>query len=293
MNKIDHVFHFTKTIDIVKSIFDTGFKPSYCMEKLGELDMLVAMVPFSNILLNDYGKDQVIFYGNYAIGFSRDWAINNDINPVAYTYENGILYNSINELILSTVMFKSLPEFKHHYKAFHEKGIDISQCSKLNPQIGTKSFPKEVVPIIRYICENYNEELVDLIYEFSKKIFDTNWSILALTKPYRVLTKDNIERIAYNDREWRKLYADLDVLLESDANFNEWVGKNKPHFNEPQYLLKFDITDVKCVLVNNKEEVTDLIDYLNCKFDNKVIDSLVVSKELIIGTKDTLIENGF
>ena len=288
MNKIDHIYHFTDSIDKVKSIFDTGFKPSYCIEKLAEINMLVPMVPFSNIQLNDYGKEHVIFYGNYAIGFNRDWAIANGINPVTYTYENGTLYNAINELILSTVMFKSLPEFKDYYKSFN-----LTNHVKLTPKIGNIPFPKEAEKIIGYICKNYNEELVDLIYEFSKKIFDTNWSILALTKPYRVLTNDNIERIAYNDREWRKLYADLDVLLESDANFNEWVGKNKPHFNEPQYLLKFDITDVKCVLVNNKEEVTDLIDYLNCKFDNKVIDSLVVSKELIIGTKDTLIENGF
>ena len=293
MNKVDHIYHFTKSIDTVMSIFDTGFKPSYCIEKLAEKNMLVPMVPFSNILLYHYGEDQVLFYGNYAIGFKRDWAIINDLNPVAYTFENGMLYNAINDLILSTAIFNSLPEFKDYYKSIHEKGTDIGQTLKLIPQIGTKSFPKEVMPILSYICKNYNEELVELIYEFSKKIYDTNWSILKLTKPYKVITKDNIEFIAYNDREWRKLYSDLDIILQNDANYNDWTIKDKPHFNEQKYLLKFDITDVKCILVEKKEQIIDFLDYLNRKFENKLIDSLLANKELIIGTKNTLIENGF
>lgn len=62
MKQLNTLFHSTDKISCLKSIITNGFNPTYSKEKIGDRDVLIAMVSFSNIPLIeartqvDYGK---------------------------------------------------------------------------------------------------------------------------------------------------------------------------------------------------------------------------------------------
>lgn len=94
--KSSTLFHFTKSIDIIKSILKDGFWPRYCLEDVtqlteGEYDFIsFPMVCFCDIPLSRI-EEHVKFYGNYGIGMSRKWAELNGLNPVLYVASNNAL----------------------------------------------------------------------------------------------------------------------------------------------------------------------------------------------------------
>ena len=92
------LFHFTKKVNNIFSILENDFYPQYCIEEIidciyhvdgGTLDsrLGVPMVCFCDIPLSQINK-HTTYYGNYAIGLTKDWAKRNKINPVLYMYPN-------------------------------------------------------------------------------------------------------------------------------------------------------------------------------------------------------------
>ena len=288
LNQVDHLFHFTKNIDSLKKMLTEGFKPSYAIEKLDDKNILVAMVSFSNILLRDVGNAEVIFYGSYAIGFKREWGIDNTINPVVYTYDKGILHKALSQILYSTIFLKVMQTYKSYFKLFSDRGY-----GPFSKRIQLTNTPKEVMDILDFLTVKYDGNLVEILSNHAKAIYDTNFPILTLTKPYKVTNSEGKEFIAYNDREWRKLYSQLSVVFEGDKEFEDWSKKQKPHFNEDEYRLKFDITEVKAILLDSETELDEIISALKAAYDPNLIDKLIAENSLTIGTKDQLIAKGF
>ncbi len=286
MKTIEYLYHFTKDLVSLKEILRGSFKPSYAKEKIDTNDILVPMVSFSNILLRDTGTDEVIFYGNYAIGFHRNWGISKELNPVIYTYENGILQNSLNAFFYNSIFLKELQEFKLHLEELSKYKITFSS------KIWLSNTPKEVVDILDYLSLNYSEELINILANQAQSIYNSNLHILQLTKPYKVYNGSGKEFIAYNDREWRKQYPDLGFIID-EFEYKTWESKAKPHFHEEKYLLKFDIQDVKVILVDSDIEVLEITQHLKNLYGNSVIENLIDNKSLFIGTRDTLIKQNF
>jgi len=92
--KSDNLFHFTKSLEILKSILDNGIYPRFCLEDIEWLglddDKYLAFpitcfcdIPLSRI------SDHTDFYGNYGIGLSKNWGTKNKLNPVAYSPSDG------------------------------------------------------------------------------------------------------------------------------------------------------------------------------------------------------------
>ncbi len=177
MKSIDHLFHFTNDINSVKEIVREGFKPSYAKETLDNKNILVPMVSFSNILLRDVGTAEVIFYGQYAVCFNRDWGINHQVNPVVYTYDNGILHKALSKILYSTIFLKVMQTYKSSFQGLGKNGIPFSKQIKLS------NTPKEVMDILDYVTLHYDAELVDVLSNHAKSIYETNFPILTLTKP--------------------------------------------------------------------------------------------------------------
>jgi hypothetical protein len=288
LNPIDNLFHFTKDIKVLKEIFKHGFKPSYAKETLAENDIIVPMVSFSNILLRDTGEDQVLHYGDFAICLSRDWGIANEINPVVYTYDKGLLYNALNTFIQNSLLLSNLQEFKPSLKEFSD-----CKCGPFSKVIILSQIPKQVMDILDYLSNQYDESLVDILINHSKKIYDTNMPILTLTKQYKVLNNHGREFIAYNDREWRKLYTDLKIYFIGDEEYEKWNRTSKPHFNSDPYLLKFSIEDVKAILVQTAEHIDEMTKELKVIYGAEKIENQIASKSLLIGTKNMLEANNF
>jgi predicted hydrocarbon binding protein len=91
------LFHFTKSLDAIKSILSDGFFPHYCPEyTLHPNDLLAAhnrrhpwhaipMVSFCDLPLSLIGK-HLKEYGYFGIGLKKTWGINNRVAPVLYTH---------------------------------------------------------------------------------------------------------------------------------------------------------------------------------------------------------------
>lgn len=83
----DTLFHYTSSLDILKSILKNGFIPKYCVE-FGWKSRLyrhyyVSMVSFCDIPLSQV-KLHIEMYGNYGIGVTKEWARRNAVSPVSY-----------------------------------------------------------------------------------------------------------------------------------------------------------------------------------------------------------------
>jgi len=85
------LFHFTKSLLNLQNILEKGFIPYYSLEDASWLGAKLkyfacSMVCFCDIPISRI-QDHVGFYGSYGMGMSKDWALKNGINPVAY-YSN-------------------------------------------------------------------------------------------------------------------------------------------------------------------------------------------------------------
>lgn len=82
------LFHFTSSMNYLRSILENNFWPKLCVEHNTffptEMErMAIPMVCFCDIPLGNI-ETHMNKYGNYAIGLSYKWAIKNGLNPVWY-----------------------------------------------------------------------------------------------------------------------------------------------------------------------------------------------------------------
>lgn len=86
------LFHFTK-INGLYAILSSTFKVSYARERIlgGNKikEFAVPMVSFSDLRLSEL-KDNIGTYGKFGIGLTKEWAINNGLNPVMYASQQSL-----------------------------------------------------------------------------------------------------------------------------------------------------------------------------------------------------------
>ncbi|MGG9971192.1 abortive infection system antitoxin AbiGi family protein [Ferruginibacter sp. SUN002] len=287
MNQIDTLYHITN-FDDLKIILKEGFKPSYAVEYLGQRKVLIPMVSFSNILLRDIGENEVISYGEYGVGFSRNWAISKNINPVIYTYEKGEAQVSLSSYLDNSVFVSRLSHFKEYFKKWTE-----CKCGTFSSSISLTNTSKEALALADYVSLKYNEELVEHLSSYANSIYQASKPIIFLTKPYLVLNKEGEQKVAYNDREWRKTFLDLDFHVEDSDEFQHWIKQKKPHFHQEEYRLTFKIPEISVILLKEESEIKEVIDILKINCSETEIEELLSKRKMFIGTKDKLIADGF
>jgi len=93
------LFHFTNSMDNLKSILKNGFFPRYCLEyTLGLVDTnaaterrppvrAVPIVCFCDLPLSLISK-HLKEYGFFGIGLDKEWGVKNGVTPVLYTHSN-------------------------------------------------------------------------------------------------------------------------------------------------------------------------------------------------------------
>ena len=81
------IIHFTHDKSSLIGILENDFKVRYCLEKIffeNEVsEIRVPMVSFCDIPLSQI-KEHIGKYGSYGIGLSKEWAVENALNPVLY-----------------------------------------------------------------------------------------------------------------------------------------------------------------------------------------------------------------
>lgn len=292
LKQVDNIYHFTGSLTNVQDIIEHGFYPSYAKEHLGEKNILVAMVSFSNVLLRDVGDSEVLSYGKYALGFHRDWGIANHVNPVTYTYKDGILYDTVNAFLYGTLFLHVLERYKGEFKNMSDK-----KMGRFSDLIKLTNTPAEVMNILDCLSTNYDENMFNAIRQHADALYRKNAAIVALTKPYIVKDSQGKEFIAYNDREWRKLYMSLNVIVEGSATeknpeYDHWCNTKKPHYPDPNLALKFPFDDLRVILVEKADDVIALTAHLDKKLGQDVVKKRIAAGTLIIGTQVDLIKAG-
>ena len=94
--KSETLFHFTKNLDTLQLILDSGFWPRYCLEDIQWLSgesqteegfVSVPMVCFCDIPLSRI-DEHVNFYGSYGLGMTKEWALKSGLAPVHYVTQS-------------------------------------------------------------------------------------------------------------------------------------------------------------------------------------------------------------
>ncbi len=103
------LFHFTSSIENIRSILTNNFSPRYCLEKLdfvagAEMEIGIPMVCFCDIPLSQVTQ-HINTYGSYAIGLKKEWALANAISPVIYLYTESRTNYLLNQLFKTSVRF--------------------------------------------------------------------------------------------------------------------------------------------------------------------------------------------
>jgi hypothetical protein len=100
--KSNNLFHFTKSIDVLKSILKNGLLPRYCLEDMSWVGMAghmaYPMVCFCDIPLSRI-QEHTSFYGEYGIGLTKDWGLKNQLDPVIYCTNNGLVSRAASTLL--------------------------------------------------------------------------------------------------------------------------------------------------------------------------------------------------
>jgi len=228
------------------------------------------MISFANILFRDIGKDEVVDYGKYGIVFDRDFITKEfDLNPVFYIKGE----NEIEKTFKNNFENSFIPQILDIVKAFHTK----NNGKNFNDYIEIDPMSREIKGLVKSLDKNVNDEFIKSIKTVFESYFNNSLKQGLLLKPFKVINKDGEEKVAYNEREWRKSFFDSFYISENTPNgdlnkeYVKWISKEKPHFTD-KYVLKFRLSDVKCIYVDNESEVHDLQMFIKKKFKNQSID---------------------
>lgn len=233
------LFHFTKKLDVLKSILRTGIVPNFCKEDLSYEDRKrivgVPMVSFCDIpLTRTSGFKQR--YGEFAIGLSKDWAIRNKINPILYVNDLRILYS----LSFFNSYRQSLQE-EVKKRGGNEKGINVNLRS-----------PESLEGIKFFINWNNANDAIYCLYGYVKK--------------YNSPGPRGKEVVNYIENEWRYVVTGEGANWKwSEKEYKAWRGggeKPEPTEALKNFKLKFKVDDISYIIVEKDDQISDMVDYI-------------------------------
>jgi len=83
------LLHFTQELSTLESILQSSaFNIGYCAENFEAEDKKISGVAHPMVSFSEYKDEDLIYqnikYGGYAVGLSKDWAVNKGLSPVSY-----------------------------------------------------------------------------------------------------------------------------------------------------------------------------------------------------------------
>lgn len=96
------LFHFIEELEyLLLSLEKEALIPRYCVESVEYLDIPFKSIAYPMICFCDINlhkiEEHIELYGGYGIAFSKEWGINEGIQPVQYLNENSHLHNDFSE----------------------------------------------------------------------------------------------------------------------------------------------------------------------------------------------------
>ena len=151
------LFHFTPKKEYLLNILENSFIPRYCFENVkltnssmrGEFEAGIPMVCFCDISLSQI-NNHIKTYGNYGIGMTKEWGMNNKLNPIIYTNPDSNFTSSIFKM--ANDVYQNLEESCNK----NSKSICDEFMNTLNflkPYAGDFKRNGKIIPNVRF----YNE----------------------------------------------------------------------------------------------------------------------------------------
>lgn len=220
------VFHFTKEYNSLLGILKNNFALSYAREKfvyLGEeMEYRIPMVSFCDLKLSDI-KNHIENFGFYGIGLNKEWAIENDLNPVWYIPINSNQTFYMRHLLENAISL--VPQLKDNGKLFTNTVLVLS--------------------IFNYI-KNYNGDV-----ERSDGTTIENYRF-ADEREWRYCL-DPIKIIEEKDENGIPL---------SYIGFGSKMKKSELNNLIKHLKLAFEPNDINYIIVKDEEEIIPLINYI-------------------------------
>lgn len=257
--EINHIVHYTNNFEFLLKILRDGFSPSYCAEKINDIDYYIPMTSFCNIPLGDV--DLYMRYGKFGIGMSLEWAIKNSISPVVYIHE--------------TTPFKDI----------HSKLLQMHFSRMLLKMFDNKTF------------ENAEKDFKDFDYtEYDKNlesIRDIAIPAIQFFKNWKTNYKGKVIR-TYHEREWRyipNLINDRLLPKNEFIKLKETKYQKKPHL--PEFTLPLNsLENIRYIIINNEMQRKKVLSVLEKKFGKDIVHDSIISGNLMV-INDDLIRNDF
>ena len=96
------LFHFTKSIDSLKSILINGFWPRYSLEDFSWYNQQMGFISYPMVCFCDIPltriEEHVKFYGEYGLGLTRKWGVSNGLSPVIYLSQSTPVLSALSRL---------------------------------------------------------------------------------------------------------------------------------------------------------------------------------------------------
>ncbi|WP_126337190.1 abortive infection system antitoxin AbiGi family protein [Kaistella antarctica] len=265
MKQINQIIHLTNSKEVLKSILKNGFYTSYANEIFGKESILIPMISFSNILFRDIGESEVVNYGSYGIVFERDYAIEQfDLNPVIYVKNQ----SEMSDVFSYNFETSIIPQVLHVAKKF---SID-SKGETFSNHISIKPISDEVKNLLDTVDENVNDDFLLSIQKIFENYYVNTLKQVLLLKAFKVENKVGELKIAYNEREWRKSFFDLNHIRQFKPNgtlneeYEMIINKQKPHFTVDN-VLPIEVGNIKYVYVETDSEVEEMQHFIRENFD--------------------------
>jgi len=246
----DNLYHYTRKFDWILSIIENGFKFKRCEEDLPLTGFSSSVFSFPGIIKYSIYPEVICFcdipfnlisdhinqYGEYCIGLTKDWGMFNGITPIRYVH-----YYTPD---LRDDTFYALRSCAEYFSQF-----DNSMLLMINKMlIEMNNFNGITEKDIAKLPNKWRQVIAQMDCEFIEMIKFTQTYIGNM----RSYEGDWIDRVTgvktkrsfYDEREWRALKT-----------------------SEKQTHLVFDWNDVTEIILKDKKEQLQIIEFLHDKYE--------------------------
>jgi|SRR5687767_9611520 hypothetical protein len=252
------LFHFTRSLDTLKKILKSGFKPFYSSEDLLMFGVAecpgIPMVSFCDIPLSHTNR-HVQDYGRYGIGLAKKWGMAKNVSPVHYIYQDSICARVIRDI------YDALPR-----DAFY------ANCSCMRFDTRTAIFFYGKPYHGHLLKKGGSGELLDkgdvVFYD------EREWRYV----PFADQTIKGREEIPQNVRTMlsEREFTEADALARASESLHGY------------YRLTFGADDTSYLIVDREEEIPELVDFIESvgpEWENTELASCTESQRKRLATR--------
>ncbi|RUR99424.1 abortive infection system antitoxin AbiGi family protein [Pectobacterium polaris] len=239
------LFHFTKEKNVFESIIKgMEFRVSYAREFIKgastNRNFGIPMVSFCDIRLSQL-EQHTKSYGEFGIGLSKEWAENNNLNPVIYMNKESDVFDRFN-----TQLRKIKNKIKKDYDS--------------DDEILSNEVYRNLINVMRYM-KNYSGTLKRV----GKK--DVSNYIFADEREWRYIPKPG--------------EMNGSAFIVSGSNIDTKEKKAKYNNGLKNVVLNFGFDDVKYFIVDKEDSIDSLIDlFIKMDVEKKHYSKIICSKQI-------------